>query len=291
LYKEIQAKSALNKIDSFLPYQWDLNIYRGCEHKCQYCFAQYSHKYMESDEFFDDIFVKTNIVEQLEKKLSSRTWKREMINIGGVTDSYQSAEEKYKFMPEIWKLMIKYKTPVNISTKSSLIIRDIDLINELSQITHVSLATSLCNLDPQLKDLIEPGASGVEERLRILREFKKTNVKLGWLAMPIIPYLTDSDKNLEGIFKLASEIGVDYLITHIMHLRGQTKNNFFNFLRRSFPELLGKYEELYKGAYVNSDYKNEVYKKASHYRRLYNVPYPPKEFFIPEQEDDQLSLF
>lgn len=112
-----------------LPYHWDLNIYRGCEHNCEYCFAMYTHQYIEDTDFFHHIYVKKNIVEQLEKKLSSPSWKKEIINLGGVTDNYQPAEKSFQLMPEILKLMIRYKNPIIISTKSTLILRDLELIN------------------------------------------------------------------------------------------------------------------------------------------------------------------
>ena len=123
VYKEIVCKVALNKLKRKIPFAWDLNIYRGCEHRCQYCYAIYSHDYLGSEQYFDTIYVKTNIVEQLEKQLGSPDWKQEVVNIGGVTDSYQPAEEKYKLMPHILRLMIKYSTPCIISTKSDLILR------------------------------------------------------------------------------------------------------------------------------------------------------------------------
>lgn len=110
-YKEMTCTIAYNK-------RWDLNIYCGCEHGCKYCYAMYSHDYLGSEEYFKDIYVKTNIVERLEEQLRSYSWKREVVNIGGVTDSYQPLEAEYKTMPEILKLMIKYRTPCIISTKS-----------------------------------------------------------------------------------------------------------------------------------------------------------------------------
>ena len=95
--KEIKAKSALHRLNSkFLPYNWDLNIYRGCSYHCQYCYALYSHNYLNDGfDFFKEIYVKTNIVELLEKELAAPKWKREIVNMGGVTDSYQVLEEKY----------------------------------------------------------------------------------------------------------------------------------------------------------------------------------------------------
>jgi len=102
-YIEISCETAMNKLKRRMPYSWDLNIYRGCEHGCRYCYAIRSHEYLGSEDYFGDIFVKTNIVEQLEKQLSSPKWKREVVNIGGVTDSYQAAEEHYRLMPDILK--------------------------------------------------------------------------------------------------------------------------------------------------------------------------------------------
>ena len=110
LYQSICCKSALNKINSFLPYHYDLNIYRGCEHHCVYCFAKYSHRYLEDDNFFDHIYIKENIVEELAKKLSSKSWKRDVINLGGVTDSYQPIEKEKQLMPKILKLLTKSRT-------------------------------------------------------------------------------------------------------------------------------------------------------------------------------------
>jgi len=127
--KEIRCESALTKLKRKVPYGWDLNIYRGCRHACRYCYAIYSHQYLNSDGFYDDIHVKSNIVDVLERELSSPGWKREVVNIGGVTDSYQKAEETWQLMPEILKLLIKYRTPAIISTKSTLPLRDFDMID------------------------------------------------------------------------------------------------------------------------------------------------------------------
>ena len=153
MVEEIKAKKALNKLNSkFLPYKWDLNVYRGCSHRCQYCYALYSHQYLESGKnFFDTIYVKTNIAEALEKELSSKRWKREVVNLGGVTDSYQPIEEKYKLMREVLKLMIKYKTPIVISTKSDLILRDMDLLTELAKVANVNVAVTITTMDENIR--------------------------------------------------------------------------------------------------------------------------------------------
>jgi DNA repair photolyase len=169
MFEEIRVTKALNKIKATskiaLPFHWDLNIYRGCEHGCNYCYAMYSHSYLEKkvekkDEyssakennggFFQRICVKTNIAEALEKQLGARTWKKELINIGGVCDSYQPAEAKYGLMREVLAVMIEFQNPVTISTKSDLILRDFDLLKELSELTYVNIAVTVTTMDEKL---------------------------------------------------------------------------------------------------------------------------------------------
>lgn len=142
-YQKINVKQALNKTSGKYPYRWDLNIYRGCYHRCHYCYALYSHRYLSDESFFETIFIKENIVEVLEKQLQAKSWKKEAINIGSVCDSYQPIEAETKLMRDVLKLMIKYKNPIVISTKSTLILRDLDLIEELANITHVSIAVTI----------------------------------------------------------------------------------------------------------------------------------------------------
>lgn len=156
-YREIQCSAACNRVRGRFPYHWDLNIYRGCAHCCQYCFALYSHEYMESDDFYSDIFVKTNIAERLERQLKSRNWDRQVINLGGVTDNYQPAEAHYKIMPELLKLLIRFENPAIISTKSDLILRDYDLIDQLSRVAYVNIAATITTMDEDIRGVLEPG--------------------------------------------------------------------------------------------------------------------------------------
>ncbi len=237
-YKEITCKVACNKLKRKIPFAWDLNIYRGCEHECQYCYAIYSHDYLGSEQYFDDIYVKTNIVEQLERQLSSPSWKHEVVNIGGVTDSYQPAEEQYKLMPDILRLMIKYRTPCIISTKSDLILRDYDLIDQLSHITYVNVAATITCMDENIRQKIEPNGVASLKRFAMLKEFSKTGASTGLHFMPIIPYLTDTRDNVDRLYAHAKESDVDYVLPGVLYLRGKTKKVFLNFISSEFPELL-----------------------------------------------------
>ncbi|MHA1728724.1 MAG: radical SAM protein [Promethearchaeota archaeon] len=265
------AKSALNNVSGWLPYNWDLNIYRGCLHKCEYCFAMYSHKYLNSNDYFGDIFVKTNIAEVLEQDLKKRSWKHERINIGGVCDSYQPLESKYKLMRKILKVLIKYKNLAMISTKSDLILRDFDLINKLSQFAPVNIAATITTLDEDIRKLIEPNSSPSLDRFGILKKFKQTNANIGLHLMPILPLITDSVENLEKIFVKAKEIDVDYVITGILHLRGKTRNHFFNFLQNKFPELYHKYLNYYPNSKLRKDYSSKIIKTLGSLKNKYKL--------------------
>ena len=291
MFKEIRVTKALNKIKAtsriVLPYSWDLNIYRGCKHGCHYCYAMYSHRYLEHENrssfsgtesseeedcaFFQRIFVKTNISEALEKQLGAKSWKKEIINIGGVCDSYQPEEEKYGLMRKVLALMIEYKNPVTISTKSDLILRDYDLLEELSELTYVNIAVTVTTMDEKLSTLLEPLAPSPEKRFSVLRAFKDTTAVTGLHMMPILPFLTDSPQNLNQILSLAAEFEVDYALLGILYLRGETRKNFFDFLELNFPELVDPYRKLYAKGGADRTYKAELYGVISSLMEKYHL--------------------
>jgi DNA repair photolyase len=270
-YVELDNKSALNKLKRKIPYGWDLNIYRGCEHGCKYCYAMYSHDYLGDGNYFDKVYYKKNIIESLEHELSSPDWKREIVNIGGVTDSYQPIEKELKIMPEVLKLMIKYKTPIIISTKSDLILRDFDLIKELADITYVNIACTITAMDENIRTIIEPNGCSSMRRFEVLKEFRKTNASIGIHIMPIIPYLTDCYENLDKIYKEASLIKADYVLPGTLYLRGKTRNYFFDFLRDYDIDLYNKYIALYKSGGASKEYKDNLYTKINEIKTKYGV--------------------
>jgi len=270
-YKEISCEVALNRLKRRLPYSWDLNIYRGCEHGCKYCYAIYSHDYLGSENYYGDIYVKINIVEQLEKQLSNPIWKKEIINIGGVTDSYQPAEAHYQLMPEILKLLIKYKNPAIISTKSKLVLRDYDLIDELSKITYINVAATVTVMDESIRSKIEPGTAESNERFEVLKTFRKTNASIGLHVMPIIPLITDTEDNFESMFTRARNCNVDYVLTGTLYLRGNTRSRFFCFLQNQYPDLTESYRVLYKTGGVSKEYKTGLYTKVNRLRNKYRL--------------------
>lgn len=289
MYKYVQCKSALNKLNSrYLPYHWDLNVYRGCSHRCQYCYALYSHNFLNNGNFFDDIFIKENIVDVLEQQLKKKSWKHEVVNLGGVTDSYQKIEEKEQLLPDILKLLIKYRTPVSLSTKSNLLLRDKALFCELAEISGASVGISVTTFNEELRKKLEPGSSSTIERFKILQEFKGTAVRTGVLAMPILPYLTDSKENLEEIFKSTQEFGGNFVIPGLLNLRGPTRGYFLNFIRNTFPELYQPYVKYYAGKSDKTAYREQLYSTLSLMKKQYKLTSKPWNLLF---KPAQLELF
>jgi len=293
-YKEITCEIACNKLKRKIPFAWDLNIYRGCEHGCKYCYAMYSHDYLDSEQYFEDIYVKTNVVEQLEKQLSSPSWKREVVNIGGVTDSYQPIEAQYKLMPDILQLLIKYKTPAIISTKSDLVLRDYDLIDELSRVTYINVAATITCMDETVRKQIEPNGAESLKRFAMLKEFSKTNASTGLHFMPIIPYLTDGQDNVDDLYANAQDAHVDYVLPGVLYLRGKTRAVFFDFIKQKFQHLYDPLQTLYKTGGAPKEYKDQLYvmvnalKAKYHLSSSYSTPMKEK---LNRSENEQISLF
>ncbi|MDR3179471.1 MAG: radical SAM protein [Holosporaceae bacterium] len=287
--KEIKAKTSLHYHDNKFASNWDLNVYRGCGHHCIYCFAQYSHKYLETEQFFDDIFVKTNIAEALNADFSKRSWDGSPVNICGVTDGYQPLEAQYLLMPQIIRTFIRHRNPMIITTKSTLLLRDIDLLEELHKVASVYVQVSASAIDESIRAKIEPHAPPTSDRLHMLGELHKRGISGGVLMMPIIPHLTDNDENLDAIFRLAKENNAQTLHAQVLHLRGNTKKVFFDHMQNLFPEFVGKIKFLYNGSYVNQEYTTTFYQKISFLRKKYNLhnKIPPHE--CPKQ-NVQLSL-
>ncbi|MCL2549994.1 MAG: radical SAM protein [Methanimicrococcus sp.] len=326
-YLPMTCKTALHAVSGVFPFKKDLNIYRGCENGCKYCFAIYSHKYMKAEEgqggsanvhsanvhsanvhssnahsskgcangYYDHIYVKTNVAERLDKELSAPAFKREVINIGGICDSYQSAEAEYELMPDVLRVMIKHKMPAIISTKSDLILRDFDLIDELSKCAFVNIVSTVTTADESVREKIEPGAVSTKRRFDMLEKFKKTDASIGVHMMPVLPLLTDQTENAEAIFSKTREIGADYIIVQTLYLRGQTRQIYFDFIKNEFPALYDDMRTLYRAGGLDKEYKKRFYSMANPLLKKYGLSTdymrPVREAFENGGEVRQPTLF
>ena len=277
-----KAKSALhhhNRKD--LPYSTDLNPYTGCSHCCIYCYAAAGRIQRTGKEHLKTGF-KENITELLEKELYSRDYTDRIINIGGATDAYQDCEKSTAVMRDILKLMIRFKVPVIISTKSDLITRDIDLIKELSEITYVNIAFSLSTIDPGHSRLFEPGTSLPEKRIKALKMFSDEGINSALHFFPVIPFISDTKAMIETVAVAAADSKCRYLMTGMLYLTGNIRELFFRKLSEKNPALSEKIWSVYEKGGVKHDVKYSFYSKLNKYTKKYNIETDYRKF-VPEQ--------
>ncbi len=174
-------------------------------------------------------------------------------------------------MPQIIKLLIKYENPAIISTKSKLVLRDFDLIDQLSRLTYINIAATITTVEEDVRKKIEPGSSSTGERFAFLKELKKTRASLGLHVMPIIPFITDMEDNFDQIFFQAKDCEVDYVLPGTLYLRGKTRSYFLDFVEKEFPNLYDDFKALYKGGGAGKEYKEQLYKVVNSLRDKYQL--------------------
>ncbi len=256
-FHEIGCKRALHPIKKPLPYRWDLNIYRGCGHGCLYCYGRGSHRHLAGS-FDGDIYVKTDVHAALERELASGNWRREIVNIGGVTDSYQPAEADHRLMPDVLRLLIRYKTPAIISTKSDLILRDYDLIAKLARLTYVNIAFTVTTMEESLRMEVEPGAATSAKRLAALAAFRSGDISTGLHMMPILPFLGDSFENLDEILGRGKDAGVRYVLPGVLYLRGPSRLLMLDYMEREHPRHFPAFQNLYRNREAMQAYRRRL---------------------------------
>ena len=255
-FYEVRAKSILNRVPeaSQMPFRWTINPYRGCTHACVYCFARPTHKYLDFDagrDFEREIVVKVNAPERLRTELARPSWRGEHIALGTNTDPYQWVEGRYKLMPGIWQAMIDARNPSSVLTKSPLLLRDLALMRELAARTDFSAALSIPTIDERAWRQTEPHTPNPKARLEAVAELTKAGIRTGILVAPLMPGINDSPEQLQRILASASEAGAAYVSGIALHLRGDVRKVFFDWLEQERPDLLPRYRELYRrGAYA-----------------------------------------
>ena len=252
-FYEVRAKSALNRVpeQSRMPFRWTVNPYRGCSHACVYCFARPTHKYLDLDagrDFEKEIVVKVNVPEVLRAELHRPKWTHEHVALGTNTDPYQWVEGRYKLMPGIWEAFRDSGTPASVLTKSPLLLRDLDLMR---QVPDISAALSVPTLEEKAWRSTEPHTPHPRARLEAVGELNRAGIPTSVLIAPLMPGVNDSPRQVERILELASEAGAVSIGGIALHLRGDVKGIFFDWLRSQRPDLLPLYERLYaRGAYA-----------------------------------------
>ena len=255
-FYEIHAKSAINRVPaaSKMPFRWTINPYRGCTHACNFCFARPTHKYLDFDagrDFEREIVVKVNVPEVVRAELAKPSWRGEHVAMGTNTDPYQWVESRYKLMPGIWAAMRDARNPCSILTKSPLLLRDIELLKEIAAVTDIHANLSIPTLDPKAWRATEPHTPHPKARLEAVAELNRQGIPTGVLIAPLMPGINDAPEQIEPLLEAAAAAGATGIGGIALHLRGDVKALFFDFLRSQRPDLVELYEELYaRGAYA-----------------------------------------
>jgi DNA repair photolyase len=255
-FYEVQAKSALNRVPkaSQMPFRWTINPFRGCTHACIFCFARPTHTYLDMNagrDFEREIVVKVNVPEVLRVELAKPSWKREHVALGTNTDPYQWVESRYRLMPGIWEALLESDTPCSVLTKSPLLLRDIDLFRELATRVGFTANLSIPTLEEKAWRATEPHTPSPRARIEAVAELNRAGVPTGVLVAPLMPGVNDAPEQVEPLLEACAEAGATHIGGIALHLRGEVRGLFFDWLREHRPDLIPRYEQLYRrGAYA-----------------------------------------
>ena len=272
-FHEVTAKSVLNKVvsGSRMPFEWTVNPYRGCSHACVYCFARKSHTYLDFDaglDFDSQVVVKVNAAEVLRKELAKPSWGHHQVALGTNTDPYQRAEGRYQLMPGIISALADSGTPLSILTKGTLLARDIPLLKSVASQVPVGLGISLAMTDEALSEAVEPGTPGPRARLKLVSRLREAGLPCGVMAMPILPWLSDSDEALDDLFRSLASAGATGVTAGALYLKPGTREWFMQWIARHHPGLTGRYEELYgRGSYASKEYRSWLAGKIRYFKQ------------------------
>jgi DNA repair photolyase len=267
-YRETPCKSALNRV-SGMPFRWSLNPYRGCVHGCHYCYARATHPYLglnADEDFATRIVVKANMPEVLRQELGRRSWMRERVAIGTATDAYQPCEGRYQLTRRCLEALRDSGTPVSIVTKSTLILRDLDLLAELAQGQGATVYFTITTLDHKLWRLIEPGTPPPRKRLEVLQQLSQAGIPTGVFLAPILPGITDATESIDAVAAAAKAHGATSFGAAVLRLAPLVKEHYLAFVSEAFPDLLPRYQRAYAGTNISSDYQVVMERRLSRVR-------------------------
>ena len=272
-YQEVRCRSALNPVKG-MPFEWTLNPYRGCTHACHYCYARRYHTQFElgaDDEFASIIFVKTNFVDVLRRELEKPSWQGEYIAVGTATDCYQPIEGHYKLTRRSLETLCEFRNPAGVVTKGPMIVRDKDVLADLSTRAGCSVYISVPCVDEDVWRQLEPGTAHPLQRLRAVRELVDAGVRAGVLMNPIVPGLSSKPALMERTMKAIADHGARFVGCNVMFLEGGTRDHFMTWLSAEYPHLVNGYQRLYARNYAPSTYRNDVRSVFNDLRNKYGL--------------------
>jgi DNA repair photolyase len=294
-YFLLPAKSILNHCDSNrVPFSWTVNPYRGCEFGCHYCYARYTHEFMDlgTQDFEKKIYVKLDAGPLAGRDLDSEKAHGEHIAIGTATDPYQPAEREFGATRAILEQMAESKgLSVSITTKSDQVLRDVDLLHLIAEHSTISVNLSITTMRRGLARILEPRAPRPDLRMRAVQELRQAGISAGVFAMPILPGITDQDEDLDTLACAARDAGAQWFAASVLFLMPSALKQFLPFLDQRFPKRAKLYREWYcRNPYAPETYRKEIAARVAALRRKYGLGSRPMDAARPAEPEKQLSL-
>ena len=294
-YFLLPAKSILNHCDSNrVPFSWTVNPYRGCEFGCHYCYARYTHEFMDlgTQDFEKKIYVKLAAGPLAGRDLDSEKVHGEHIAIGTATDPYQPAEREFGATRAILEQMAERKgLSVSITTKSDEVLRDVDLLRRIDEHSTISVNLSITTMRRGLARILEPRAPRPDLRMRAVQELRQAGISAGVFAMPILPGITDQEEDLDALACAARDAGAQWFAASVLFLMPSALKQFLPFLDQRFPKRAKRYREWYsRNPYAPETYRKEIAARVVALRRKYGLGSRPMEAARPAEPQKQLSL-
>jgi DNA repair photolyase len=276
-YFTLPAKSLLNRCVSGrqMPFTWSINPYRGCEFACKYCYARYTHEFMEMRDgvdFEQKIYVKQHAANLLRHDLH-RVKAGEAIALGTATDPYQPAERRYEVTRGILEEFARHRGyELGIVTKSNLIMRDLALLQEVAKTNKLSVHITITTLNVDLARILEPRAPRPDLRLDAVRALSEAGVRVGVSCSPVLPGITDSSADLEAVVRAAAEAGADHVFANPLFLKPCSAAVFLPFLEQNFPALAENYRQRYQGrSFLPEAYAKRLSQLIYRFREKYKI--------------------
>jgi DNA repair photolyase len=288
---EIEAKSVLNRVRG-MPFGWSINPYRGCFHRCVFCYARNTHAYFERSGIGDwgsALYAKVNAPTVLRRELANPRWKGEHVAIGTATDPYQPLEGRYRITRGILAELARAATSAHLITRSPLVVRDIDVLRDLAAEAGVSVCISLPTLDEALARKIEPTVAPPRQRLRAVRMLADAGIRVGVAVAPILPHLTDGEAELRAVFAAAADAGAVSAWHSVLNLNEVAKESYFGFLREQFPSLVPAHEIYYRRKYAPKALVDDIGDRVARARKAFALR--PRETILAQPRRAQLELF
>jgi DNA repair photolyase len=300
-YFTLQTRSLLNRVVSRrnLPFTWAINPYRGCEFACKYCYARYTHEFMEMRdgiEFEQKIFVKQHAANLLRQELK-KVKAGESIAIGTATDPYQPAERRFEVTRAILEELARHSgLEIGIVTKSNLVARDVEILRSIAGHNELFVNLTVTTVNTELARKLEPRAPRPDLRLETVRQLNLAGLDAGVISAPVLPEITDAPKDLEALVKAASHAGAKYIYANPLFLKPCSAAVFLPFLEQHFPALVETYRKRYDGrAFLPPAYGKRLSELMSRLRQKYRIGEGygrrSRRSHVPRVSGEQLGLF